>query len=334
MQVLEPYTLKQTSFKNRIVMPPMCMYQAIDGYLNDFHLVHYTTRAIGNVAYIIVEATAVSPEGRITDNDLGIWSDDFIPQMKRLVDMVHHYGAKIGIQLAHAGRKSQSTVVPHFAPSAIAYSEDYLTPNELTVDQIKHLVKQFKDGAHRADLAGFDAAEVHGAHGYLVNEFMSPLCNHRSDEYGKNRGLFLKEILEAIHTVWPNNKLCQVRVSAFEYHPEGNSVKDVIELLKPLTHLLDMVHVSSGGVVSAKVDFFPMYQVQYAKDIKEALKVPVIAVGLITSVEEIERVLFDKSADMVALGRELLRNPYFTNNLYAHIPLIDQLPESYLRAYK
>ncbi|MEI7667727.1 MAG: tRNA-dihydrouridine synthase [Erysipelotrichaceae bacterium] len=334
MLALEPYNLKQTSFKNRIVMPPMCMYQAIDGFINDFHLVHYTTRALGNVAYIIVEATAVSPEGRITDNDLGLWSDDFIPQMTKLVEMVHHYGAKIGIQLAHAGRKSQSSVVPHFAPSAIGYSADYLTPNELTKDQIKTLVKQFKDAAHRADLAGFDAVEVHGAHGYLVNEFISPLCNHRTDEYGKDRGLFLKEILEAIHQVWPKHKLCQVRVSAYEYHPEGNTAQDVAELLRPLTHLLDMVHVSSGGVVSTRVEFFSMYQVQYAKIIKETLKVPVIAVGLITSIEEVERVLYDENADMIALGRELLRNPYFTNNLYAHIPLIDKLPESYLRAYK
>jgi NADPH2 dehydrogenase len=334
MLALEPYTLKQTSFKNRIVMPPMCMYQAIDGLINDFHLVHYTTRAIGNVAYIIVEATAVSPEGRITDNDLGIWSDDFIPQMTKLVEMVHHYGAKIGIQLAHAGRKSQSTVVPHFAPSAIAYSDDYLVPAELTKDQIKTLVNQFKEGAVRANKAGFDAVEVHGAHGYLVNEFMSPLCNHRTDEYGKEKGLFLKEILEAIHQVWPKDKLVQVRVSAYEYHLDGNTALDVIELLKPVSHLLDMVHVSSGGVVSAKVEFFPLYQVPYAKQIKEALKIPVIAVGLITTIEEIERVLYEGSADMVALGREILRNPYFTNNLYAHIPLIDQLPESYLRAYK
>lgn len=335
MNALVPYTIKNITLKNRIVMPPMCMYQAQNGHVNAFHRAHYATRAMGQVGFIIVEATAVTPEGRITDNDLGIWSDEHIAGLKQLVVEVHHYGAKIGIQLQHAGRKSTSSSVPHLAPSALAFSDRYDTPNAMTQAEIDHVIAAFKAAAQRADQAGFDAIELHGAHGYLINEFMSPLANQRTDNYGgsfDNRGRFLRELVEAIRPVWPADKLFQIRVSAEEYHPDGNHPTDVIDLLRPVADAFDLIHVSSGGVANVSMSPFPLYQVDFAKAIKAALHKPVIAVGLITTPEQVEAVLQD--LDLVALGRELLRHPYWVNAAYAADHNLSAVFESYRRGYQ
>lgn len=335
MNALQPYTLKSITLKNRIVMPPMCMYQAIDGQVNAFHRAHYATRAMGQVGFIIVEATAVTPEGRITDNDLGLWSDDHIAGFKQLVDEVHAYGAKIGIQLQHAGRKSGSSSVPHLAPSAIPFSERYDTPNAMTPAEIERVIAAFKAAAIRADQAGFDAIELHGAHGYLINEFLSPLSNQRTDDYGgsfEKRGRFLRELVNAIRPVWPAEKLFQIRVTAEEYHPEGNHPQDVIDHLKPVADAFDLIHVSSGGLVNVSMSPFPLYQVEFAKQIKHALNKPVIAVGLITTPQQVEAVL--QEVDLVALGRELLRHPYWVNAAYAADHNVDAIFESYRRGYQ
>lgn len=335
MNALAPYTIKNITLKNRVVMPPMCMYQAQNGHVNAFHRAHYATRAMGQVGFIIVEATAVTPEGRITDNDLGIWSDEHIAGLKQLVDEVHHYEAKIGIQLQHAGRKSTSSSVPHLAPSALAFSDRYDTPNAMTQADIDRVIAAFKAAAQRADQAGFDAIELHGAHGYLINEFMSPLANQRTDGYGgslANRGRFLRELVDAIRPVWPADKLFQIRVSAEEYHPDGNHPMDVIDLLRPVADAFDLIHVSSGGVANVSMSPFPLYQVDFAKAIKAALHKPVIAVGLITTREQVEAVLQD--VDLVALGRELLRHPYWVNAAYAADHQLDAVFESYRRGYQ
>ena len=334
---LTPYNVRNSELKNRIVMPPMCMYQAENGFVQPFHLTHYATRAIGNVGMIIVEATAVSPEGRITDNDLGIWDDQFIPGLKQLTDEIHRYGSFAVIQLAHAGRKSQSSANPHIAPSALSFSDQYETPVQMEEDEIKELKDNFVKAAKRAIEAGFDGIEIHGAHGYLIHEFLSPLSNHRLDQYGgslDNRARLLREVITEVKKSIPNEILFQVRVSASDYDPEGINVHDVIEALRPVKEHLDFVHVSSGGNVIRPIELKPAYQVSFSKQIKDTLNIPTIAVGLIYESKLIEEVLEKGEADLIALGRELLRNPYFVNQLYASEKQLNQLPESYLRAYK
>lgn len=334
---LTPYKVRNSELKNRIVMPPMCMYQAENGFVQPFHLTHYATRAIGNVGMIIVEATAVSPEGRITDNDLGIWDDQFIPGLKQLTDEIHRYGSFAVIQLAHAGRKSQSSANPHIAPSALSFSDQYETPVQMEEDEIKELKDNFVKAAKRAIEAGFDGIEIHGAHGYLIHEFLSPLSNHRLDQYGgslDNRARLLREVITEVKESIPNEILFQVRVSASDYDPEGINVHDVIEALRPVKEHLDFVHVSSGGNVTRPIELKPAYQVSFSKQIKDTLNIPTIAVGLIYESKLIEEVLEKDEADLIALGRELLRNPYFVNQLYASEKQLNQLPESYLRAYK
>lgn len=337
MLCLKPYTNKKISLKNRLVMPPMCMYQAENGFVNDFHLVHYGSRAVGGVGMIIVEATAVSPEGRITDEDLGIWDDQFIPGLKHLTDEIHRYGAKAVIQLAHAGRKSMSFASPHIAPSSIPFSDQYAVPVEMSEDEILGLRESFANGARRAFEAGFDGVEIHGAHGYLIHEFLSPLSNQRSDNYGgnpENRARMMREVITDVRKALDPSVWLQIRISASDYDPQGLKPTDLIDALFPVKELLDFIHVSSGGNAMRKIDLKPGYQVPFASDIKHALHVPAITVGLITEEEMIESILVNEEADLVALGRELLRNPYYVNELYARLGMLDDLPESYLRAYK
>jgi len=336
MQALKPYTLNKITLKNRIVMPPMCMYQAKDGFVNLFHVAHYATRAMGNVGFIIVEATGVTPAGRITDDDLGIYSDEHIAGLKTVVEEAHRYGAKIGIQLGHSGRKSQTTALPHLAPSALAFSKDYQTPDAMSLEDIRATVDAFRSAAIRADKAGFDAIELHGAHGYLINQFMSPLTNHRSDAYGgstEKRGRFVQEVIHAVSSVWPKDKWLLIRISAEEFVPEGNHPEDVADLLRPVKDLLDLIHVSSGGVDMAQtVQPKPLYQLDYAVKIKALLDKPVIAVGLISTPEEVETVLSE--VELVALGRELLRHPNWVNALYGSIKDLDSVFSSYRRGFR
>lgn len=337
MLSLSPYTFKTHTLKNRIVLPPMCMYQAVNGHVQAFHVVHYATRAVGGVGLLIVEATAVSPEGRITDQDLGLWDDSFIQGHQMLTDEIHRYGAQAVIQLQHAGRKSNSCASPHVAPSALAYSDDYAQPVALSDDEIFTLKRDFVEAALRAEKAGYDGIELHAAHGYLLHEFLSPLSNMRDDMYGgslENRARLIREIITEIRLALNPNTWLQIRISASDYDPKGLTPQDLVDILKPVKDHLDFVHVSSGGNVSRPIDLKMGYQVDFSRTLKRELNIPTIAVGLITQPEDIEAILMEEKADLVALGRELLRNPYYVNDLYASLGQTDELPESYHRAYK
>lgn len=329
--------VKDLICKNRIVMPPMCMYSAgDDGKVNEWHLVHYPTRAVGGVGVIIVEATAVEPRGRISDRDLGIWSDEHVKGLKQLVDQIHANGAQVVLQLAHAGRKCQVVEEQIIAPSAIAYSDEYQEPSAMTQEQIKEVVESFYQGARRALAAGFDGIEIHAAHGYLINQFLSPLTNHRMDAYGGNlekRTKLLREVLAAVHDCWDENKPIFLRVSAEEYHAEGNHPEDLVEIINRVkAGGIDVIHVSSGGVVSANIPLYPGYQLLFAETIKTHTGLPVIAGGLITKSKMAEEIIRNGRADFVFLGRELLRNPYWPLHASQKLGIDIPWPEQYERS--
>lgn len=315
MKSLSSFKIKNLELKNRIVMPPMCMYSSDnEGYVKDFHEVHYVSRALGGVGLIIMEATAVVANGRISNRDLGIWDDSHIDGLKSIVSKSKVYGAKMGIQLAHAGRKSDSGDEYIVGPSAIRHSNDYEMPRELSKEDISEVVLAFREAARRANEAGFDVIEIHGAHGYLLHEFLSPISNKRTDEYGgtvENRVRFLKEILHSVKEVWPNEKPILLRVSADDYIDGGINKEEMVKIINLIKNDIDVVHVSSGGIKDTKINIFPGYQVTHAETIKKECNIPVIAVGLIKEFDHVEEILANNRSDLVALGRELLRNPFF-----------------------
>ncbi len=324
--LLEPIKIKETTFKNRVVMPPMCMYSVFkqDGFLTDFHFAHYINRALGGVGYIIIESTAIVPEGRISLEDLGIWSDEHVNGFKRLVDDLHQYGAKVALQINHAGRKSR--VMPNVSASAIPFSDQFLTPKALSVSEIKDIVKMFGEAARRANDAGFDGLEIHGAHGYLINQFMSPLVNEREDEY-QDGAVFLKEIIEEVKKYWPKDKILQLRITAYEYSDEGLTPYDWAGVLNQFKDDIDLVHVSSGGTIPVQVNDYPGYQVSYSAIIKEETGLKTIAGGLIDQIDFAEETLKNGEADLIFFGRKLLRDPYFLLN-----ETKIEWPKQYLRA--
>ncbi|ABW17953.1 NADPH dehydrogenase NamA [Alkaliphilus oremlandii] len=328
-KLFHPYTLKNLELKNRIVMAPMCQYSADEeGFPTSWHTVHYATRAIGGVGLIILEATAVEPRGRISANDLGIWKEEHVDGLKALVAECKKYGAQMGIQLAHAGRKCSINSENIVAPSPVAFSHDYQTPRELTKKEIQTIVQSFKLGAQRSLEAGFDIIEIHGAHGYLINEFLSPLSNQRTDEYGgslENRVRFLKEILEAVRTVWPKELPMILRVSAEDYVAEGNHPEDLAAMINLLKdYEVDIVNVSSGAVVPAPIKAYPGYQIPFSEIIKRETNLPTIGGGLVTTPLMAEEILQNNRADLIFLGRELLRNPYWA--LHAAKEVRDDVP--------
>lgn len=330
-----PFSLKKLTLKNRVVMPPMCMYSAADdGVVTDFHVMHYGTRAIGQVGLIIIEATGVEPRGRISNRDLGIWEDGHIAGLKRIVDVVHTNGSKIAIQLAHAGRKSEVPNSLAVAPSAIAFNEECGTPAALTVGEIKEIVQKFVQAAKRAVRAGFDAIELHAAHGYLINEFLSPLANQRTDEYGgslENRVRLLKEVLIAVKMVVPREMPIIVRVSADDYHEEGNKPVDVADMLNLIKDDgIDLVNVSSGAVISVMPRVFPGYQIPMALIIKQKTGLPILGGGLITEPMQALQ-LVKAGVDLVYTGRVLLRNPYWPLQAAHVLQQEVEWPEPYVR---
>lgn len=331
------YKVKNLELKNRIVMAPMCMYSAdSEGNPGTWHYLHYGNRAVGGTGLIILEATAVETNGRISAKDLGIWDDSHIEKLKAIVQECKKYGAKMGIQLAHAGRKCEVTTEDIIAPSAIAFNEEYKTPREMSIDDIKRVVSSFKEGARRAKEAGFDVIEIHGAHGYLINEFLSPLTNKRKDEYGgnfQNRARFLREVIEAVREVWAKELPLILRISAEEYADGGNNPKDIAEIINYVKEVgIDIINVSSGAVVEAKIKTYPGYQVKFAETIKEITNLPVIAGGLITSPLMAEEILQNNRADLVFIGRELLRNPYWPLNAAKELKDDIEWPDQYSRS--
>ncbi|UUZ81529.1 NADPH dehydrogenase NamA [Paenibacillus sp. P26] len=331
-----PYTVKQLALKNRIVMSPMCMYACEDqtGRVNDWHKVHYPTRAVGQVGLIIVEATAVTAQGRISPQDLGIWGDEHVEGLKELARLVHQQGSHIGIQLAHAGRKAVLDG-PIVAPSAIPFDEKSKTPDEMTIQQIEETIAAFAAGARRAKAAGFDVIEIHGAHGYLINEFLSPLSNRRTDAYGGDRDKryrFLKEVIEAVKREWEGPLF--VRVSANEYHPEGNHPEDYVYYARLMKEQgVDLIDVSSGGLVPAAPKSFPGYQVPFAEQIRRDAGIATGAVGLITEPEHAAEILENGRADLVLLARELLRDPYWPRTAAKKLGAALEAPKHYRRGW-
>ncbi|WP_369546473.1 NADPH dehydrogenase NamA [Bacillus velezensis] len=335
-KLFTPWTVKDVTIKNRIVMAPMCMYSSHekDGKLQPFHMAHYISRAIGQVGLIIVEATAVNPQGRISDQDLGIWSDDHIEGFAKLTEQVKAQGSKIGIQLAHAGRKAELEG-DIYAPSAIPFDEQSKTPAEMTTEQIKETIQEFKQAAARAKAAGFDIIELHAAHGYLMHEFLSPLSNHRTDEYGgshENRYRFLGETIEAVKEVW--NGPLFVRISASDYTDKGLDIADHIGFAKWMKEQgVDLIDCSSGALVQADINVFPGYQVSFAEKIREQAEIATGAVGLITTGTMAEEILQNNRADLIFVARELLRDPHFARSAAKQLNTEIPSPVQYDRAW-
>lgn len=312
--LFSPFTLKSVVFPNRIVMPAMCQYSAEeDGLALEWHYVHYGSRAVGGTGCIIVEATAVEPRGRISTQDLGLWDDRQVEPLRRLVDFCRRQGAVMGIQIAHAGRKACGPEL--VAPSALPAGPDQPTPRALSQGEIQDIVGQWGLAAKRAAEAGFDLLQIHGAHGYLIHEFLSPLSNARDDEYGGDlpgRMRFLLEIVEAAKAHWPEDKPLSVRLSAVDYLEGGLTVSDTVQIAAKLKEAgVDLIDVSSGGLLPAPIQARPGYQVPFAEAVRRGAVIPTIAVGLISTTELAEEILANGRADFVALGRELLRNPYW-----------------------
>lgn len=336
MKLFEPLNIRNMTLKNRIAMSPMCMYSCEDdtGLINNWHKTHYASRAVGQVGLIIMEATAITLQGGITNRDVGIWSDEHIPGLKSIVDMVHEQGAKIGIQIAHAGRKSEvdGDII---APSALPFTDEAKVPQEMTREQIVQTISQFIDGARRAIEAGFDCLEIHGAHGYLINEFLSPLANKRTDEYGGDRDgrfLFLQKVIEGVRAIWDGPLF--VRISASDYHDEGTTIEDSVYYAERMKELgVDLIDCSSGGVKPVPIKAYPGYQVQFAREIKEKTKLLTGAVGLITKGEHAEEILQKGQADLILLGRELLRDPYWPLRVAHEHNIEIDVPKQYERAW-
>ncbi|MEO8412036.1 MAG: NADH:flavin oxidoreductase/NADH oxidase [Ginsengibacter sp.] len=345
--------IRNVELKNRMVVSPMCEYSSEDGFANNWHLVHLGSRAVGGAGLILTEATAVSPEGRITPDDLGIWKDEHIDFLKVITTFISEQGSIPGIQLAHAGRKAS-----HFspwkggkflkedeeswqtvAPGAIPYKEGEPVPHEMTGDEIKKTINDFGSAAERALRAGFKVFEIHAAHGYLLNEFLSPLTNHRSDEYGgnfENRVKFLVEIVEAVRKIITDQLPLFVRISASDWVAGGWDIEDSVKLSKILKDKsVDLIDCSSGGnspdqVIPVK----PLYQVPFSKKIKKETGMLTGAVGLITTAEESEQILKDEGADLIMLAREFLRNPYFPLHAAKELGVDVTWPVQYDRAKK
>ncbi|WP_371551998.1 NADH:flavin oxidoreductase/NADH oxidase [Streptomyces sp. NBC_00554] len=355
--LFQPFTLRDVTIPNRVWMPPMCQYSAAPegpstGAPNDWHFAHYAARAAGGTGLIIVEATAVSPEGRISPYDLGIWNDTQVEAFRRITRFLTSHGTVPAIQLAHAGRKASTErpwkggapVGPDaygwqpLGPSPLPFAAGHPVPTELTVAEIREIVGQFTDAARRALDAGFEIAEIHGAHGYLLNEFLSPHSNHRTDAYGgsyENRTRLSLEVVDAVREVWPEDKPLFFRISATDWLEEdGWTADDTVRFAAQLKeHGVDLLDVSTGGNASgARIPVGPGYQVPFAARVKAETPLSVAAVGLITDAEQAEKILANDEADAVLLGRELLRNPSFARLAARELGAEVHVPDQYHRS--
>jgi len=349
--LFEPITFRGLTLPNRIAVSPMCQYSSSEGFPNDWHFVHLASRAVGGAGLVLTEAAAVTPEGRISPDDLGIWSDAHIGAFSRIARFVKGEGAAFGIQLAHAGRKASTkrpwdgtgAVSPEdggwqpVGPTATPFAENYPVPRALSPDDIRGVVDAFREAAFRARKCGFDVVEVHAAHGYLLHEFLSPLSNTRTDDYGgsfENRVRLCLEVVTAVREVWPEDLPVFVRISATDWTDGGWDLDQSIELARRLQGLgVDLIDCSSGGNVShAKVPVGPGYQVPFAERIREAASVATGAVGLITSAPEADAIIRGGQADLVLLAREMLRDPYWPLRAARELGQDMSWPAQYLRA--
>jgi len=348
--LFSPLKIKSITIKNRIGMPPMCQYSSTNGFTSSWHIVHYGSRAAGGAGLIIQEATAVVPEGRITPGDIGIWSDDHIPGLKKIADLIEQNGSVPAIQLAHAGRKASCDLPwkggkqlelknggwQTLAPSPLSFAPGERLPQQLDIEGIKRIIASFKAGAERALEAGFRIIEIHSAHGYLLQEFLSPVSNHRTDEYGgsfENRIRLLLQVIEGVKTVWPENNPLFVRISTTEWQEGAWTIEDSIKLAGMLLHAgIDLIDCSSGGNIhDATIPFAPEYQVGLSDSVKKT-GILTAAVGLLTTASQGESILTENKADMVLYGRELLRNPYFPLQAAKELGAEINWPNQYLRS--
>lgn len=343
--------IRELTLRNRIVVSPMCQYSSEDGFATDWHLVHLGSRAVGGASLVFTEATAVSAEGRISPQDLGIYKDDHIEQLSRITRFLREQGSIPGIQLAHAGRKG-STLRPSegngaipeskggwkpVAPSAVPFSETYPNPTALDENGIRGVVKSFANAARRALEAGFQVIEIHSAHGYLLHEFLSPISNKRTDSYGgslENRCRLLCEVVTAVRGIWPAGYPLFVRISATDWIEGGWDVDQSVELAKKLAPLgVDLIDCSSGGIApGAKIPIKAGYQVPFAREIRYETKIMTGAVGLITSANQADTILREENADIVLLAREFLRQPYWPLQTARDLGFAVPWPVQYLRA--
>lgn len=349
--LFESLRLRDLTLSNRIGMSPMCQYSAQDGLASDWHFIHYSSRAVGGAALLITEATAVAPEGRISAGDLGIWHDNQVEPLARIVRFANAQGCVAGIQLAHAGRKasvglgwqSQRTLGeadggwPIVGPLAIAFNEGHGMPRELDEAGIREVVAQFVAGARHARAAGFQTIEIHAAHGYLLHQFLSPLANRRTDRYGgsfENRTRLIREVVTAVRDVWPERLPLLIRLSATDWVEGGWTPDETVELCGALRGLgVDLVDVSSAGLVPwAQLPVGPGFQTAFAARIRREAGIATATVGLITAPEQADHVIRSGQADMVLLGREMLRNPYWPLHAAQALGQTAAWPLQYLRA--
>lgn len=350
--LFDPLTIRDLQLANRVFVSPMCQYSGTDGLANDWHFVHLGSRAVGGAGVVMTEATAVLPEGRLSPQDLGIWSDDHIEPLARIVRFIHGQGSVAGMQLAHAGRKASthrpwagSGAAPEsaggwkkvVAPSALAFADHYPMPQALTAGGIREIVAAFAAAARRAFQAGFRVIEIHAAHGYLLHEFLSPLSNQRQDGYGgsfENRTRLLREVVAAVRSAWPESAPLFVRISATDWTEGGWDIEQSIELARGLKEIgVDLVDCSSGGnVAKAKIALGPGYQTRFAERIRRETGILTGAVGMITSAVQAEHIIGSGQADAVLIARELLRDPYWPLRAARELGQPISWPVQYLRA--
>lgn len=350
--LFEPLPLRSIILPNRIAVSPMCQYSSVDGFANDWHLLHLGSRAVGGAGLVMTEATAITPQGRISPQDLGIWQDDHIEGLARIVDVIAERGSVAGIQLAHAGRKA-STAPPWenhagtltaeeggwqiVAPSALPFDAGCLVPAALSEESIQEIVAAFVAAARRALQAGFKIVEIHAAHGYLLHQFLSPLSNQRSDQYGgsfENRTRLLREVVTAVRVTWPENLPLLIRISATDWVEGGWDLEQSLALVRQLLPLgVDLIDCSSGGSdPHARVPLGPGYQTRFAAEIRRECGAMTGAVGLITAPAQADHIIRSGQADLVLLARELLRDPYWPLRAARELGHLTPWPAQYLRS--
>jgi 2,4-dienoyl-CoA reductase-like NADH-dependent reductase (Old Yellow Enzyme family) len=351
--LFEPLTIRGITLRNRIGVSPMFMYSYTDGFSNDWQVIHLGARAAGGAGLVIAEATAVEPRGRISPYDVGIWSDAHIDPLARVTRVLKENGAVAGIQIAHAGRKAGSRrpwdngkpLNPDepqgwqgIGPSPVSFNQEYAVPHELSLSEIKEVQDSFRSGAQRALAAGFDWLELHAAHGYLIHSFYSPISNQRSDEYGgsfENRIRFLLETVQAVRPVWPERLPLAVRISGTDWLEGGWSVSDSVELARLLkTEGVDLIDCSSGGgAAQARVPVGPGYQVPISEAVRHGADILTATVGMITAPAQADEIIRNNRADLVLLGREMLRDPYWPLHAAQVLKQPAPIPPQYLRAF-
>ena len=352
VHLFAPLQIRDVTCRNRIAVSPMCQYSSVDGFANDWHFIHLGSRAVGGGGLVITEAAAVEARGRISPQDLGIWSDDHVEQLARITQFIHEQGAVAGIQLSHAGRKASTyrpwegvgTVSeseggwhPIIAPSAIPFSNGDLVPEALDAAGLQGVIQAFADATRRAERAGFRVIEIHAAHGYLLHEFLSPLSNERTDQYGgsfENRTRLLREVVQAVRQNWPERYPLFLRISATDWVAEGWDIEQSIELVRQLKPLgVDLVDCSSGGIIpKVSIPTGPGYQTQFAERIRRETGILTGAVGMITTPQQADHIIRTGQADVVLLARELLRDPYWSLRAASELGQAGSWPLQYVRA--